>query len=237
MSTTPHPRSLFWEGFRAGLPFIVVIAPFGLLFGVVATEAGLNIVETMAMTVLVIAGSAQFTAIALMEENAPTLIVILTAVAVNLRMALYSASMAPHLGKAAVWQRMFVAYMLVDQSYAVSAAKLEAAPQLTQTQKFSFFTGVIILMVPCWYGATFMGAVAGEAIPPDYALDFAVPITFIAIFAPLMRSLPHLVAAVVSVVFTLALLWVPYALGLIIAAMIAMPAGAATEIWLERRRA
>lgn len=237
MSTTPHPRSLFWEGFRAGLPFLVVVAPFGLLFGVVATEAGLNIVETMAMTVLVIAGSAQFTAIALMEENAPTLIVILTAVAVNLRMALYSASMAPHLGKAPVWQRMFVAYMLVDQSYAVSAAKYEANPGLTLTQKFSYFTGVIILMIPSWYGATFVGAVAGEAIPSDYALDFAVPITFIAIFAPLLRSLPHLVAAVVSVVLTLALLWVPYSLGLIIAAMIAMPAGAATELWLERRRA
>ena len=202
-----------------------------------ATEAGLNIVETMAMTVLVIAGSAQFTAIALMEENAPTLIVILTAVAVNLRMALYSASMAPHLGKAPVWQPMFVAYMLVDQSYAVSAAKFEAAPHLTLTQKFSFFTGVIILMIPSWYEATFVGAVAGEAIPPDYALDFAVPITFIAIFAPLLRSLPHLVAAVVSVVVTLALLWVPYSLGLIIAAMIAMPAGAATEVWLELRRA
>ena len=52
----PESRAAFWSGFRDCSPFILVVAPFGLLFGVVATEAGLNLLETMAMTVLVIAG-------------------------------------------------------------------------------------------------------------------------------------------------------------------------------------
>jgi predicted branched-subunit amino acid permease len=70
-----------------------VVAPFGLLLGAVSTEAGLNLIETMTMTVLVIAGAAQFTALALLEEQAPMLIVIIAALTVNLRMAIYSAAL------------------------------------------------------------------------------------------------------------------------------------------------
>ncbi len=44
--------SLYWQGFRAGIPFIIVVGPFG----VVATEVGLDTIQTMAMTILVIAG-------------------------------------------------------------------------------------------------------------------------------------------------------------------------------------
>ena len=233
----PPQQGTFWRGVGTGLPFVLVIAPFGMLFGVVATEAGLSLAETMAMTVLVIAGAAQFTAVALMEEQAPSLIVIATALAVNLRMALYSASMAQHLGTISLWKRALVAYLLVDQSYAASIARYEETPALTPAQKIAFFFGVITPIAPLWYLFTYVGAVAGEAIPPEYALDFAVPITFIALVAPLLRTLPHIVTALVSVILALALAWVPYALGLLVAAGVAMVSGALTEWRLEKARA
>ena len=94
------PRTAYWRGFRAALPFTIVVGPFGLLFGVVGTEAGLDVAQVMGFTVLVIAGASQFTALQLMQDNAPTLIVIASALAINLRMAMYSASFAPHLGRA-----------------------------------------------------------------------------------------------------------------------------------------
>jgi predicted branched-subunit amino acid permease len=84
---------------------------------------------------------------------------------------------------------------------------------------------------------TLVGALAGQAIPPEYALDFAVPIAFIAVIAPLMRTLPHLVAALTSIAGTLALTPLPYNTGLLVAAVLAMAAGAETERRLERRRA
>ena len=95
----------FWQGFRAGLPFLLVIIPFGIVFGVVATEAGLTLSQTMGFSILVIAGSAQFVAIQMMIDNAPVLIVLATSLAVNLRMAMYSASLAPHLGSLSWWKR------------------------------------------------------------------------------------------------------------------------------------
>ena len=66
-------KSAYKQGFRDGAPFILVIVPFSMLFGVLATEAGLSIFETLSFSVVVIAGAAQFTALQLMGEDAPTL--------------------------------------------------------------------------------------------------------------------------------------------------------------------
>ena len=225
--------SAYWRGFRAGLPFVLVIIPFGLLFGVVATEAGLDIVQTMAMTVLIIAGAAQFAAVQLMVDHAPVIVAVATGLAVNMRMAMYSAALTPHLGKAGFWKRALVSYFIVDQSYAVSIFEFEQRPEMSVQDKLSFFFGSVTPICPLWYVATYVGAVAGAAIPPEFALDFAVPITFIALVAPALRSLPHIAAAFVSVVTALALAWLPYNGGLMIAALLAMMAGAALEKRLE----
>ena len=225
----------YWQGFRAGVPFVLVVAPFGMLFGVVATEAGLDIVQTMAMTVLVIAGASQFAALQLLVDNAPTFVAVLTGLAVNMRMAMYSASLTPHLGKASLGMRSLVAYFLVDQSYAISVVEFEKAPTRPLPEKLVYFFGAVSPIAPLWYGFTYVGAVAGKAIPPEYALDFAVPITFISLVAPALRSLPHIAAAFVSVAMALLLAWLPYNSGLMIAAVLAMMTGAAIEKRLESK--
>lgn len=235
--TSYRRKSMYWRGVRHGAPFVLVVVPFSVLFGVVATEAGLNLAEVMGFSVLVIAGAAQFAALQLMTENAPLWIVLATALAVNLRMAMYSASLAPHLGKATLWQRAIVAYLLVDQSYALSAAKFEAEPELTLGQRLGYFFGVITPVAPLWYLGTWIGAVAGTRIPPEFALDFAVPITFIAMIAPALRTLAHVAAAAVSVIVALVFTGMPYGSGLLIAALAAMAVGARIELVLERRRA
>ena len=227
----PPPTAAFRRGVRAGLPFLIVVGPFGLLFGVVATEAGLDLAATMGMSVLIVAGAAQFTALQLMVDQAPTLIVILTALAVNLRMAMYSAALTPHLGAAPLKVRALAAYLLTDQTFAAALAAYERR-ETTLGEKLAFFFGSAAPVVPVWYGATLVGALLGQSIPPDYALDFAVPITFLAIVAPMVRTLAHLVAATVSVAGALAFGWVPYSGGLLIAALLAMLAGAE----VERRR-
>jgi len=232
-----NPKSAYLTGIRDASPFILVVVPFGLLFGVVATEAGLDLLETMTMTVLVIAGAAQFTAIALMLDHAPVFIVLLTALAVNLRMAMYSAAMVPHLGKASLRMRLLLAYFMVDQSFAVSIRKYEARPDMPMPARIGYFLGTCSPLVPMWYLSSYIGAVAGSAIPPEFSLDFAIPICFIALSAPAMRRPQYFVAACVSIVAALALVWVPYNLGLIGAAILAMVAGAQTEMWLERRAA
>jgi predicted branched-subunit amino acid permease len=207
-----------------------------MLFGVAATEAGLNLVQTMTMTVLVIAGAAQFTALILLQEQAPTIIVILTALAVNLRMAMYSAALVPYLGKASHPMRMLLAYLNIDQTFGLASTRFPLEPTWTVADRCAYFTGAALAIMPLWVVFSFIGAAFGAAIPASFSLDFAMPICFIAIFAPALRTLPHVIAAAVSVAGALLLSWIPFSLGLIIAASIAMTAGAQAELWLERRR-
>lgn len=231
-----NPRTAYLRGLRIALPFVIVVGPFGLLFGVVGTEAGLNIAQVMGFTVLVIAGASQFTALQLMADNAPTFIVVASALAVNLRMAMYSASLAPHLGRAPVWQRALIAYMNVDQTYALAHADYEAAPRQTSAEKVAFFFGTATPIIPVWIGATALGIVLGEAIPPALGLDFAVPITFIALIAPALRTLAHVAAALTSVVMAIALAFLPWNLWLLAAGLAAMIVGAEVERRMEARR-
>lgn len=231
----PNTRAAFLRGLIASAPFLVVIVPFALLFGILATEAGLNLLEVMAFSLVVFAGASQFSALQLMQENAPTIMVLATSLAVNLRMSMYSAALTPHFGSVSPLKRAFLAFFLVDQSYAASVLEFEARPTLTQAEKVAFFTGTVILIAPIWYVATWFGAVMGSRIPPEYGLDFAMPLCFIAMVGPMLRTPAHMAAAFVSVVLALALNGLPYSSGILVAAISAMLTGALVEIWMERR--
>lgn len=226
----------FRQGFWSGLPFALVLGPFGMLFGVIATEAGLNLAEVMGFSVLVIAGAAQVTALSLMNENAPVLIVVFTALAVNMRMAIYSAALVEHFGAFPLWKRAVAAYWLFDQPFAMTSVDITKNPQRPRDERFGFYLGVAIPLGILWYVVTYLGATIGDLLPTDIGMEFAIPATFLALVAPLLRSLPHLAAAFTSVAGTLAFASLPFNSGLLLAALLALIVGAEIEKRLERRR-
>jgi predicted branched-subunit amino acid permease len=228
-------RQAFWRGYLDCAPFILIVVPYSMLFGVVARDAGLDILQTMAMSVLVIAGASQFTAVALLQEQAPVFIALAAALAVNLRMAMYSAALVPHIGHASLGLRAIMAYLMVDQAFAVAVRTYEDRPEMTPPTKVAYYFGCMALICPFWYGFTLIGALVGQAIPTAFSLDFAVPVCFIALTAPLMRSGPHVLAALVAGIAALAFAWVPWSLGLLIAAALGVFVGGQAEIFLARR--
>lgn len=223
----------YFRGIRAALPFLLVVVPFGMLFGVVGMEAGLNIAQVMGFSVVIIAGAAQFTAVQLMQEQAPTLIVLASALAVNLRMAMYAASLAPHLGPAPGWQRILIAYFNVDGTYALSHMEYEVRPDLSLSEKVSFYMGTASVICVPWYAATWIGAFLGASIPAGLSIDFAVPVAFMSFFAPALRTLPHVAAAITAIILAILLQGVPYSLWILLAGAGGMIVGAE----LERRMA
>ena len=230
--TSTTRKSAFVRGALDSLPFLVVGVPFAVLFGVVATEAGLDVAQVLGMSILVIAGASQFTAVQLMSDNAPVWTVLAAALAVNLRMAMYSASLQPHLGAAPFWQRALVSYLNVDGSYALSIQQYDARPGMTLGDKIGYFFGTMILMTPLWFAGSWVGAVAGQALPEGLAMDFAMPILFLALVGPMLRTLAHLGAASASVIAAMALSFMPQGTGILIAGLVAMAVGAE----IERRR-
>ncbi|WP_347137736.1 AzlC family ABC transporter permease [Paracoccus sp. SSK6] len=232
---TATVREAFWRGAVKSLPFLIVMIPFALLFGVVATEAGMDVAQVLGFSVLVLAGASQFTAVQLLSDHAPVIIVILSCLAVNLRMAMYSASLVPWLRDATAGQKAWVAYALVDQSYALSIQEYEANPRMDLRHRLAFFAGIVMVVCLPWMFFSWLGATVGRAIPEGIALDFAMPITFLAMIAPMLRTPAHLAACFVAVAGSLVLAGLPSGLGLLIASPLGMAAGAAVEVWSHKR--
>lgn len=228
-------RAAFLHGMRDGGPFVLIVGPFGLVYGVIAVAAGFNVAQAVGFSVAANAGAAQLAALQLLGEQSPLIIVVLTALAVNLRMAMYSASLAPHLGRATLRWRLLMGYLMVDQAYATSILRFEHAPQMPLVAKIGYYLGSVALIWPTWIGCTLAGALLGNAIPPSMPIGFAVPIAFLALIGPMLRSLAHVAAAFVSVVGALVLSGLPYSLGLLVAAVLAMITGALVETWGARR--
>ena len=224
----------FRAGVLAGLPFLLIGGPFAILFGVVATEAGLSLAETLWFSGLVIAGASQFTALQLMTENAPVWIVLAAALGVNLRMAMYSASLQPHLGAAPLWQRALVGYLNVDASYALGMQHYEEKPDWPIREKVGFFCGTMLFMFPLWLIGTWIGAVTGEALPQSFELDVAMPIMFLALVGPMLKTLAHLAAAVTSIIGAMVFSFLPSGIDILLAAFVAMAVGAEIERWRGR---
>ncbi|MDO5706971.1 MAG: AzlC family ABC transporter permease, partial [Paracoccus sp. (in: a-proteobacteria)] len=223
----------FRHGIVQSLPFLLVMVPFAVLFGVVASDAGMDLTQIMGFSVMVLAGASQFTAVQLLADQVPVLLVIISALAVNLRMAMYSASLVPWLGAATIRERMAVAYLLVDQTYALSIQYYELHPRLSVRQRLAYFIGSATALCLPWMVFSWIGATIGKAIPASIPLDFAVPITFLAMIAPMLRTPAHMAACVVAVIAGLALSGLPNGLGLLIAAPLGMAAGAWMEIRTE----
>ena len=232
----PQTRAIFRQAVLRAIPFTVMIVPFGALFGLLATAQGLSVFEAMAFSVVVIAGSSQFAALQMMQDGAPLLVVILTATAVNLRMAMYSASMVPWLGPASPGQKRLIAYLLIDQTYALSLQHYEKHPRLSISQRVAYFLGASVSCCLPWVVASAVGYLLGRAIPEGLALDFALPITFLAMIGPMLRTPAHMAAALVSIVASLVFAFLPSGLGLFVAAPLAMLTGAWVETVTERRR-
>jgi predicted branched-subunit amino acid permease len=104
------------------------------LFGVVVREAGLNLIETMTMTILVISGALEFTALA-----------------VNLRITMYSAVLVPYFGKASLSKRLLASYFMVDQTFAVAIKRYDSDPTLTLDQKLNYYFGCAAGVCPFCY--------------------------------------------------------------------------------------
>ena len=114
------PRSAqareFLAGCRDGFPILLGVAPFGMIYGLLARDAGLPAFTAQAMSSVVFAGSAQFISTQLIREGAPAVVLVVTVFVVNLRHALYSASVAPYLKHLGAGWKALLAYLLTDEA-------------------------------------------------------------------------------------------------------------------------
>lgn len=216
-------RTEFRRGVARSLPMLVGVAPFGLVVGVAAVEAGLTPLQTVATSVFIFAGASQLAAIDLLSRDAAPAVIVLTAAVINVRMVMYSASIAPRMRAFPRRLRPLCSYLLTDMAYAATMAEDEAAATAW------YYIGVAGTVWTVWQGATVTGIALGQGVPSGWELTFAVPLVFIALLVPAVTDRPRLVSALVG--GTVAVLGdpLPFNLGLVVGALAGVGAGLAAE--------
>lgn len=224
-------RREFLAGVKAELPILLGVSPFGMIYGVLALSAGLSATFAFAMSSVVFAGSAQFVGAQLIGTGAPGIVILVTTFIVNLRHVLYSASVAPYLKQLNIRWKCLLAYFLTDEVYAVAITRCTqpGASQSTSPPVRWYFLGAGLAQWSAWQVSTAIGIALGAQIPPGWALDFAIALTFIALVIPTLTDRPTVAAALsAGIVAVLAAGW-PYKLGLVLAAVVGILVGLLVE--------
>lgn len=210
----------FIYGVRSMLPILTAVIPFGAVMGTVCAEAKLNVFQTVFMNVLIFAGASQLAAIELMTKDTASLVVITTGVIINLRFLLYSAAMSPVVQHSRLLTKMASAYALTDQNYAVMSAHKHRLH--TREETIIFYFGASSVMLLGWHSSVIAGYAFGNFAPASWALDYAVPLSFVALVVPTLKNLKYVLVAFFSGTCALALNIMPYRLGLIASALLAI---------------
>ena len=224
-------------GAAAVAPMLLGIVPFGLVAGASPPAGGLGGWSAVGMSTIVFAGASQLALTDVLVDGGSTLVAVVAACTINLRMLLYSASLAPFLADAPLAHRLGAAYVMTDQAYAISIARWSVEPPGTDTRRrLPYYLGAALLLWVSWQIATIVGAVVGAAVPDDVPLDFAVPLVFLVLLVPTVSTPPAVAAAAVGgLSAVLAAEAGSGTLSIVVGAVTGIAAGTVAEIVRDRR--
>ncbi len=212
----------FYKGLKASLPILTGLLPFGLLYGVSATAAGITKTASIAMSFIIFAGAAQMSVINSYLSGIPVTAAVTIAVLINLRMAMYGISIGEHLKSGNPLIRIISSFLLTDQAYVVSIAEYEKSNEINHLY---FYLGAAFPIWMTWQAATVTGVLIGRTFPPWLPLEFAVPLTFLALLAPFIQKSRYIVTAAVSGIIMISVKNLPYNSGFFIAVFSGITAG------------
>jgi predicted branched-subunit amino acid permease len=161
-------------GARAMVPWLVGLVPYGLVIGVRTGHASIPTVAGWLTGPLVFAGSAQLITIQLLDDGAAPLVTIAAALAVNARLLLYSATMAPYWRDAPRRYRAVAPAFLVDPTLAVGLDGYRRSG--TTVAEHRHYLGGAAALFVAWVTAITIGASLGAALPTGLHLELVVPL-------------------------------------------------------------
>lgn len=215
MTKYTTPSAAFWAGVREFLPIILGVIPFGIVFGVAATDIGITPIEGIWMSMIMVAGAAQLVTIELLKNDAAIWVILLSATIVNLRFVIYSASLSPYFKQNSLWWRLGLGFLLTDQPYAFSIAYFTEHPDAPH--KHWYHLGHSVMLWTSWVISSALGLFLGEIVPVSWGFGFAIPLMFLAIAIPAIKDWTFIVTAIVASLVALIAAPLPNNTGLLVA--------------------
>jgi len=230
-SNYAHPA--FREVALDMVPLATGIAAWGLMTGVAMVKSGMSVVEALAMTFLVYAGSSQLAAIPLIVAAAPAWVILATGFCVNLRFVVFSLHLRPYLMHLPRWRRMVNGYLTADLSYALFTRRFPV-PGDTDAQhreQEAYLAGNYFVTWTSWMLPGVVGIALANFIPSAWGLGFAGVLCLVGILCSLANTRLRLLSAAVAAAAAVAAYALPLKLNIVAAIAVAVLA----SFWLEGR--
>lgn len=202
INSETKPVSFVKRILTPALPVVMGYIPVGFAYGVLGVNAGISTLNTILMSLIVFAGSAQLMATVFFAQGLNPFSIIITTFIVNLRHLLMSASLSTHMK---AWKKAEVAgfcYELTDETFAVHSMRFSVG----DTAALPAMTINVICQLS-WVIGTILGALAGNLISDvePFALDYALPAMFIALLILQVHNRKHVIVAVVGAMISIVL--------------------------------
>ena len=223
----------FGAGMRASSGVAPGIAAWGLMTGVAMVKSGMSVIEAVAMTLLVYAGSSQLASIPLIVAGAPAWVILATGFCVNLRFVVFSLHLRPYLMHLPRWRRLTHGYLTADLTYALFTSHYpqpakDAAGRLAQE---GYLAGNYFVTWVSWMGASLLGIALGNLIPSEWGLGFAGVLCLVGILCSLANTPLRILAALVAGAAAVTAYALPLKLNIVAAIAVAV----LLCFWLEGR--
>ncbi len=223
------------SGFAAFLPFSVGLVPWALVTGMAMTGAGFTPWQAMGMNLIVFAGTAQLGTLPLIAEGAPLWLIILTALALNLRFVIFSAAIAPGFRGIGTPARWLSGHLLTDGVFATCMTPLHERDD--PRWRLGYYLAPSLWSWLLWQSFALIGIHAAAIVPKTWSLEFMATIALIVLLVPMASQRPMLLAALVGGAAATLLRDLPLRLGTVSGICLGIAAGFVAEHWQERRKA
>ena len=187
---------IFKQGILEELPLQLGVFPFGVIYGVMAIESGLTPMQAFLMSSIIFGGASQIAFVQLISNTTPFGVIVTTVSAINSRHFLYSISMMEFLKNLSLKWRVILGYLLTDEAYAISIRRFINEPNTSLLHFHLLGTGITLFL--SWQISTLTGVLLGGDLPQFLDLQFIIPLTFIAIIIPMIRSISTLLVVISS---------------------------------------
>lgn len=229
----------FVLGIKKSIPFMIGIVPFGIAYGIMASQAKLSLIEVTFMSMVVFAGSAQFMAVGMLIEGVGFSYIVFSTFLINLRHLLMGVSLAPYFRNLKSWWLWLLAFGMGDEPYACTISHFQKNNIIDGKGEPLFMLGSEIGMYIFWVSSSFFGALFGQSIkdPLSWGIDFAMPATFLCIIIPQIKSLKmFLIFFVSGICAIIGHISIPGKWYIIIATIIGTLMGTLFELQLEKSK-
>ncbi|WP_211296941.1 AzlC family ABC transporter permease [Malikia spinosa] len=220
------------EGLRTVLPFSVGTLPWAIVTGLAMRSTGLSELESMGMSVLVFAATAQLGALPLIASGAPLWLIFLTGLVLNLRFLIFSASIAPAFHDRPWAQRLASSYLLTDSAFTLLSPRLLTTPD--PQWRWGYYLAPVLYGWLLWQAGVLIGVFGAEILPSNWSLEFMATIALMVMLVPMARTRPMLLAALAGGLTAVLLRDLPLRLGLFAGIAAGIATGFAAEHWQTR---